>query len=630
MKKQQFLLCVISFSALFFPITVKALDVHDLENSKITEAFSDSLLRPLMSANHSPSGAISIVKDGKVIFTKGYGFQNIEKQIRVEPDKTLFRFGSVSKLFTWVAVMQLVEQGKLDLNVDVNTYLKAFQIDDTFPGQPITMRHIMTHTAGFEDGGMGHLIIKDIEKALPLAEAMAKYQRERVNAPGLQAAYSNYGAALAGLIVANISGMEFSNYIKKNIFDILGMASASFKEPLPTRLNENMAVAYAYEDERHIAQPFEILANVAPAGSMSATVTDMTKFAQAILNGGVYEGNRILKEVTANQMLARSFTHNDRLPAMALGFYETDQNGHRVTGHDGDTMYFHSDLTIDLKNDIALVSSFSGANGANISKAVPSAFYDTFFPVVQTRLTPPPNFSEYAEKYEGAYNFWRSNFSGIERASKLSGGFSVSATESNTLIISGFGEFVEIDRNLFQQMHGLMKVAFQENDAGDITGFVVDFAPFVSMYKVPLLENAGINKMLLFLSFLAFIGVFLKRLYQRTAYHLLQGAEKTAARASFLVASSNLMVLVIGALVIMSAGSGLFIEIPLSFKIWLVFPILAVLAGLYQAYNTLLVWRDGLCGSLWARVRYTILAFCALFMCWFYYFWNILGFQYGA
>jgi CubicO group peptidase (beta-lactamase class C family) len=121
-----------------------------------------------MKNNSSPSGTVAIMRSGELILAKGYGFEDISKQTPVDPYRTLFRPGSVSKLFTWVAVMQLVEQGQLDLDTDVNTYLESFSIKDTFD-DPITLRHIMTHSAGFEDGGLGYLIIDDPDRALPLA-----------------------------------------------------------------------------------------------------------------------------------------------------------------------------------------------------------------------------------------------------------------------------------------------------------------------------------------------------------------------------------------------------------------------------------------------------------------------------
>ena len=157
MLKIQNLLLATACLLVFAPVW--ALDSEDLSDPKVVEAFVDGIVKPMMAEGHSPSGVFALMKDGRIIFTKGYGWQNVEERIPVDPRTTLFRPGSISKLFTWVSVMQLVEQGKLDLDADINTYLKTFQIKDTYPGQPVTLRHCMTHTPGFEDGALGYLII---------------------------------------------------------------------------------------------------------------------------------------------------------------------------------------------------------------------------------------------------------------------------------------------------------------------------------------------------------------------------------------------------------------------------------------------------------------------------------------
>ena len=183
----------ISFISITFCTVLMAANAAaapSLDDPAQLEAFVDGVVKPLMKNNNSPSGTVAIMRNGELIFTRGYGFQDVEEQVPVDPARTLFRPGSTSKLFTWVAVMQQVEQGKLDLDADVNEYLQTFRIADTFE-QPVTLRHILTHTPGFEDGALGYLIIDDPEKALPLREAMQKYQPKRVNPPGVQTAYSN-------------------------------------------------------------------------------------------------------------------------------------------------------------------------------------------------------------------------------------------------------------------------------------------------------------------------------------------------------------------------------------------------------------------------------------------------------
>jgi len=460
---------------------------------------------------------------------------------------------------------------------------------------------------------------------------MERYQIDRINPPGAQTAYSNYAVSVAGLIVANLSGLDFVDYVQKNIFDVLGMENSSFLEPLPDQLNRNMALAYAYEGGKYVEKPFEIISNFAPAGAQSATSVDMVIFAQAILNGGEYHGRRILKEETVEQMLTRNFSHDDRLMGMALGFYETTANGLRFVGHGGDTSYFHSELVIDPENDLAFFVSFSGAGGSVVRSAFKGAFYDTFYPKANRVFPVPSDFSERAAKYAGNYLFWRSSFSKLGKAMNLVGGISVQPTTDNTLLVAAFGktgQYVEVEKNLFQEIDGSNRIAFQENDSGEITGFVMEMIPFMSTYKAPFYYAGSFNYLFLALSLLIFVAVMLRLAYQWSGFKALRGADKKAARASIIAAGVNLLTIIFLVIVMIAVGEQMFAEIPLLFKIWLLFPILATLAGIYVFYNAVLVWKDRLYGSVLARVRYSAVAASALFMCWFYYFWNILGFNY--
>jgi CubicO group peptidase (beta-lactamase class C family) len=610
-----------------------------VDNPAALELFIDGVVTPLMKNGSSPSGVVAIAHRGRLIFSKGYGFQDVAGQVPVDPARTLFRPGSVSKLFTWVAVMQLVEQGKLDLDADVNTYLGDFRIRDTFE-QPITLRHILTHTTGFEDGAFGYLIIDDPARIMPLEESMRRYEPARVNPPGAQTAYSNYATALAGLIVANVSGLSFNDYIRKNIFEPLGMQSSTFEEPLPAALAERMAESYALEAGAFVAKPFEIIANFGPAGSQSAPATDMIRFAQAMLNGGELDGQRILAADTVRQMLTRNFAHDERLAGMLLGFYEDYFEGVRVVGHGGDTRYFHSFLGIDSEHELTFFVSFAGDGGAAARSSVLPAFYGHFFPRHEAPPAPPDGFAERASRYAGSYGFWRSNFSRFEKVLGLTSVVKVAPGAKDTLVVSFSGhakEYAEVGDRLFRETSpdvsmrpGISPrlVAFQENADGEITGFVMEGLPFMSLRKLPLLATQEFNFALLGLSLVVLLGVVLRRFYQRTAIRALPAADRSAHNALLYAATANWLVVIAGAIVISIVADQLFSGIPLLFKLWLVLPIVATLAGLYTAWGCYRVWTARLLPGVWARLRYSVACASALFMCWFYAYWNILGFQY--
>jgi CubicO group peptidase (beta-lactamase class C family) len=620
------------------PQGADAAEANALEAAAL-EAYVDGIVNPLMKQNGSPSGVVVIARDGETLLAKGYGFEDVAEQKPVDPASTLFRPGSVSKLFTWVAVMQLVEQGELDLDADVNTYLKTFRIRDSFD-DPVTLRHILTHTPGFEDGALGYLILDDPERAMPLRDAMERYQPERVNPPGAQTAYSNYATSLAGLIVENVSGTPFVEYVQSRILEPLGMRDSTFAEPLPEELAGQMATSYGVEAGAFAEKPFEIISNFAPAGALSATATDMVRFAQAVLDGGELEGNRILAEATLDQMLTRAFSHDDRLMGMALGFYETDYNGHRVLGHGGDTRWFHSQLGIDLESRLAFFVSFGGPGGSPVRTAFVPALYDHLFPRAEAPPVPPGGFAERAGRYAGSYGFWRNSFTKIDKALGLANVIQVAPTADDTLVVSFGGkakQYAEIEENLFRETTpgitlaaGINPrlIAFQEDAQGAITGFVMDGLPFMSTRKLPVYATPNFNFTLLGVSLLVLLGVLLRRFYQRAAIRGRPAAERSVLNAALCAAGAQLGTVVAGVVVLSIVRDGLFSEVPLLFKLWLVLPIVATLITLYLAYRTYSVWKGRLLASVWARARFTVVTLSALFMCWFYYYWNILGFRY--
>ncbi|MGH9711659.1 MAG: serine hydrolase domain-containing protein, partial [Candidatus Acidiferrales bacterium] len=302
------------------------------------EAFFDGLV-PLQIERDDIAGAVvAVVRDGKVVFAKGYGYADLAKKKPVSADDTLFRCGSISKLFTWTAVMQLVQDGKINLDVDINQYLD-FKVPEPF-GKPITMRNLMTHTPGFEET-IRDLITADTKHIPSLHDYLVNHEPQEIFAPGTTGAYSNYGATLAGYIVQRVSGQDFNDYVEQHIFGPLEMTRATFRQPLPANLAPLMSNGYQLASSG--AKPFEVV-TAFPAGSVAISAMAITHFMIAHLQDGTYNGAQILKPETVKLMHSRQYAPDPRVNAMCLGFYEETRNGHRIIGHGGDTEYFHSDL----------------------------------------------------------------------------------------------------------------------------------------------------------------------------------------------------------------------------------------------------------------------------------------------
>lgn len=229
----------------------------------------NELVRTQMVQARLPGAMVAIVQDGAVIVEEGYGRADVEREIPVRANETIFQMGSVSKLVTWTAVMQLAEAGKVDLHQDVNHYLDAdLQIAPTF-AQPITLAHLLAHSAGFEDRVTG-IYTQDPAALDDLADFLAANMPARVRPPGEVTAYSNYGTALAAYIVQRVSGQSFARYAEENIFHPLQMSSASFRQPLPPSRRNQMATGYRLAQGDLAPAPLAYTRQIG-AGGLTAT-----------------------------------------------------------------------------------------------------------------------------------------------------------------------------------------------------------------------------------------------------------------------------------------------------------------------------------------------------------------------
>jgi CubicO group peptidase (beta-lactamase class C family) len=377
-------------------------------------AWLDGYMPYAIARGDIPGAVVVVVKDGQVLTERGFGYADVSKKIKVDPKLTLFRPGSISKLFTWTALMQQVEQGKVDLNADVNTYID-FKIPP-YEGKPVTVLNLMTHTAGFEES-VKDLITLGQDTAVPYDTLLKRWVPKRIYSPGTTPAYSNYGASLAGYIVQRTSGEPFDAYLENHIFKPLGMQHSTFRQPLPANLKPLMAEGYVPGKEKPYG--FEFV-NASPAGALAATGDDMAKFMIAHLQDGQYNGQQILKPETAKLMHSRA---NSPFPAgngMAHGFYETNINGLRVIAHGGDTVAFHSDLHLFLDKGVGIYVSFNSAGKDGTAQPLRDAlfadFADRYFPDPSAVKAEPANAKADAEKLVGVYSTTRgarSNFLAI-------------------------------------------------------------------------------------------------------------------------------------------------------------------------------------------------------------------------
>jgi CubicO group peptidase (beta-lactamase class C family) len=595
------------------------------------EAFIDGMMAAHLPSREIPAATIAIVRDGELFFAKGYGYANREEKIPVKADTTLFRPGSTSKLFTWTAVMQLAERGQLDLDADINTYLKSFQIPATYP-EPITMKHLLTHTPGFEEGALGYLFVKDESGLMPMREALAAHIPDRVRPPGTWSSYSNYGTALAGLIVEDITGLSFAEYIEKNIFEPLAMERSTFREPLPEHLAPDMPVGYRRKNGLYEAGDFEFISNFGPAGALSATATDMANFMIAHLQLGAFGDQRILEEETALQMHSQLYTPEPRLPGMAHGFYESDIYGQHAIGHAGDTGYFHTDMALFTEHNVGLFVSYV-AHGGLARWELVEAFVKRYFPYEEPELPEPPeDFAERAKKYAGNYRFTRHNWSDLEKIMSMPSVVKVAPTKDGTLITSGIFEdpwhWVEVEPNFFRQIDGGMTLAFIEDDSGNVTHMAFSLLPFMPTYRIAWYANPTFNYIVMAVGLLLCVTTLISAFRHRKTRKEDPARARWAVRLAWLVSALTLVFWLAAVIIVSAAGEDLFYGYPTALTVALMLPILISILTLGVAVYAVLIWKEG----YWTRFRrlhYTLFAIFAVGLVWFYWYWNVLGVQYG-
>jgi CubicO group peptidase (beta-lactamase class C family) len=494
------------------------------------ETFLDALI-PSQLQNRNIAGAVvSVVKDGQVLFQKGYGYADVETKKAVLPDQTLFRPGSISKLFTATAVMQLVEQGKLDLDRDVNEYLD-FAIPKTCP-ESVTLRRLLTHTAGFEET-LKNLFVARESDLKALRTYLVNQMPARIFPPGKVPSYSNYGFSLAGYIVERVSGEKFERYVDNHILRPLRMNNSTFDQPLPTQLAAQMSKSY--RDAAKKPRDFELV-QAAPAGSLSTTAADMTRFMLAFLQNGNVDGVSILKPETVQQMETRQFELNPMICGLGLTFMEYWMSPVRVIGHGGDTVYFHSDMVLVPDGRVGYFISYNslGKNVGGGRGEVQRAFMNRYFPNPgDPKVAIDPNSAKTdGRAVSGVYEGTRRGETTLFRLLSFLSQFGVKSDKDGILTVEGnknqrgeLKKWKEIAPLVYSEVDGAERIAFRRDASGQVT----ELLPFPAIYegqRVPWYNNKrllnpiiGANLLLALLTILLWpVAVVVRKRYQRPLF----------------------------------------------------------------------------------------------------------------
>ncbi|NLJ79547.1 MAG: serine hydrolase [Firmicutes bacterium] len=428
-----------------------------LENTADLEAFFDGIFAIQMDQYRVPGASVALVKQGEIIFSKGYGYADLKTKQPFDPETTLHRPGSNSKILVWTAVLQLEEQGLLDLYSDINTYLDFNIPAKLANGQeapPITLHHLLTHTAGLEEV-LSQVFVTEPEELKPLGEYLPESLPKRVFPPGTIMAYSNYGASLAAYIVELVSGQPFAAYVKENIFEPLQMVDSTFSQPLPTELSPAMSKGYLFQNGRYQPGRFELVQS-SPAGALTSSTRDMARLMIAHLQLGAFGEERILQEKTASLMQEQHFSSHPQIPGMAYGFIEDEVNGYRILSHGGDTGLFHTGLYLLPQQQVGLYVAYNSAGAAPARGFVFQQFMNRYFPPEdEPKLVPKPILPGNKKNYLGTFQSTRSNYTKWEAVIPLLDNVQTGIDEDGYLTLSKGGNLVRfgvIGTGLFQSL----------------------------------------------------------------------------------------------------------------------------------------------------------------------------------
>lgn len=391
--------------------------------------FVDGFAADYLQERHIAGAAVAVVDTAQAGTLLGaYGITASGTTGRTDAARSIFPIGSVSKTFTYIAIMRLAAGGRLDLERDANLYLPPLLRIPSQGYAPVKVRHLMLHTAGFEDSSIASLAFLPPAPVPALAPYLARFRPQRVMAPGLHSAYSNHGVALLGAIVAHVSAMPYESYVEQAIFEPLGMTQTtcrdvpSARDPRAAGPAARFATPFAYADGRFHARPAPRLAFMAPAGGCASTAADMARFMRMLLLGGSLEGHEIVPAAAFAAYTGVNLPQG-RNPAdggLAHGFFRVRHGQHLSLEHAGDITGFHANLVLLPDAGIGVFVATNSDSGVALASALPRAVFRRYVPGAAPAGPAPPLQARAAPRFAGLYLSQRRNVSTVE---KIAGAF---------------------------------------------------------------------------------------------------------------------------------------------------------------------------------------------------------------
>ncbi len=598
------------------------------------ETFVSSQLEEQMKTYQVPGAVVVIVKDGKIVFSKGYGYSNLEKKIPMSPNQTKLRIASITKLFTATAIMQLVEKDQIQLNKDVNAYLNGFQIKNPY-AQKVTMDQLLTHTSGIDSDNLSDLSEK-ASNVKPIGEFLRNRMLPVVRQPGDWIQYSNYGVALAGCILENVSGMSCADYIDGHIFKPLKMTQSNF-----IMNQEGMAQGYVKNGNRIEPKHLKGYFNLYPIGGIVSTGEDMARFMIAQLNQGEYQGQRILKETTAKNMQQRHAVFDGILPGTCYGFAENEIGGNRIICHPGYAPDgFSSQLSLIPEKRTGVFVAVNQGSNNSIPQDFVQAFVKQYFQKSDNqnaeirRIAPNP-------EIVGTYRFGEYTHSTIGKGDLFGAGDEVKVSiVGNQVALDIVDPFIgnQINVKAIQISPLVLRSETGEyyvfkKDKNDKINYMADTATSwhgtyerISDYETNTVQVIGftICSVIFMLELLACMVVFIQN---RGRVKKGEAIDLAVTRLIGLNGANALLNILFYGISMMTWGDRLRYGVPMDIKILLCLPIICTFLTALITTATVIAWIRKQ-GSLLMRVSASIAALASIWFIWLYQYLNMLGFRF--
>ena len=592
------------------PATAKPLTLEEVE------LFLDEFMSENMEAYGVPGLAFVMVKDGEVFFSKGYGHANLEKQTPFDPEQTIVRAGSNVKMITALAVMQLVEQGKIDLDVDVNEYLTQLQVPSTFD-EPVTARQLLHYTAGFDARFVG-IRADSADEIVPLGDYLAEHLTDRVRPPGEFRAYNDMEIALAGLLVEDVSGMTYEQYVREYIFKPLGMDSSSIF--LSQEEEQRVALGYRADGQPYPLNYYHL--NDAAGAGFNSTASDLAHFMIMHLENGKFGDVQVIGDEYAEELHTTRFRHHPSLPGIAYAFDETFWGDLRILAKSGGAPGFQNRMLLIPDENVGIYFVYNRDSSVRLSPKLNEEFLTRFFPKTVQPLQDelPVTVPIELDRYTGYYvelNDYSAN--SLEKVKYLMEQQHVTVNEHGLYE----GDLVHVGENLFQWRSSGNYVAFREDNQGNVTHMF--YARSAAM-RLPWHETFPVQIGLLVFALIVFltalIGWLVAALKRKGNSYRLSGS-LSLIYVGFLIGLG----LLLGPVFTGADPPWMFsFAPPTELLILLALPLIGIVLTLGLAWQVYKSWTENQ-GGRFVRIHNTLILIASLAFLFFLNTWNLLGYQ---